>query len=299
MAHEFPTQETMTQQASTSKVVVKDFPCQLSKGLADELEREKLLTKPEGSIGVKHCTLNPRQPLSPAEGRLLSAALDHVKRSSPENATFEARYAMQALTAVVNSSAVSRFAAQLVGLSGRAHPDRGWEGDGPFQRTWHEGHFTRYGVHDRVSQSDAEVAWRRRVAERLETYPTVVRGNPLCRHARVHTVFHACRSVDTALSICRTGFAALASLDAGYYAQGLYFTLDLDYAVRQYGLDMLDAEGRATVLVRRRPAERLSLTSAWWLVNGHPSPRVCRCLQADDCLRCGRCAMRRWATCIP
>jgi hypothetical protein len=248
MAHEFPAQDTMTQQASTGKAVARDFPCQLGRDLVDELEREKLLTKGPG--GVRHCTLSLRQPLSPAQGRLRAAALDHVRRSSPENATFEALYAVEALTAVVGSSAVSRFAAQLVALSGRAHPDLGWDGDGPFRRTWQERQFNRYGVHDRVAQSDAEAAWRRRVAERLEAYPAVVRGHPLCRHARVHTAFHACRDAETALRICRTGFAALAGLDAGYYAQGLYLTLDLDYAVRQYGLDMPDAEGRVTVLVR-------------------------------------------------
>ena len=83
----------------------------------------------------------------------------------------------------------------------------------------------------------------------LEAHPAVVARNPRCPWVRVLTVYHACRDVETALCICRTGFAALASLDAGYFSQGLYFTLDLDYALAQYGTDMLDLEGRATVLV--------------------------------------------------
>jgi hypothetical protein len=247
MAHEFPAHDIVTAQASTSKAIAKDFPCQLDKALVDELEREKLLVKGPG--GVKHCTLDPRQPLSPVQSRVCAAAMEHLRRSSPANSTIEDRYALAGVTAVVSTFATTRFAAQMVAVSGRAHADLGWSGDGVFRRTWDQPAFDRFGPHDSLAQSPEDVEWRRRVLARLEAYPAVVARHPRCPWVRVLTVYHACSDVATALSICRTGFAALASLDAGYYSQGLYFTMDLDYALTQYGADMLDPEGRATVLV--------------------------------------------------
>jgi hypothetical protein len=85
MAHEFPVQETVTQQASTGKAVARDFPCQLRKDLVDALEGEQLLTRGPG--GVRHCTLNLRRPLSPTQGLLRAAAVEHVGRASPGAAT--------------------------------------------------------------------------------------------------------------------------------------------------------------------------------------------------------------------
>jgi hypothetical protein len=247
MAHEFPSHDIATAQASTSKAIAKNFPCQLDKALVDELERGKLLVKGPG--GVKHCTLDPRQPLSFVHARVCTAAMEHVRRSSPANGTIEDRYELAGVTAFVSAFATTRFAAQMVALSGRAHADLGWVGGGVFSRTWDRPAFDRFGLHDRLAQSPEDVEWRRRVLARLEAHPTVVARHPCCPWVRVLTVYHACHNAATALSICRTGFAALASLDAGYYSQGLYFSLELDYALEQYGMDMLDPEGRATVLV--------------------------------------------------
>ena len=46
--------------------------------------------------------------------------------------------------------------------------------------------------------------------------------------------FHAVPSAKVAESILKGGFADLASVDAGYYGHGSYFTLDLPYALSHY-----------------------------------------------------------------
>uniref|UniRef100_A0A7S0QHA3 PARP catalytic domain-containing protein n=1 Tax=Cryptomonas curvata TaxID=233186 RepID=A0A7S0QHA3_9CRYP len=93
------------------------------------------------------------------------------------------------------------------------------------------------------------MAWRRSVAERFAAQPSRLQGHRLCPWARVLTVFHACKSVELAESICKGGFAALAERDPGFYGQGLYFTGDLDYAAGTYGRTMLDGDLGMTVLV--------------------------------------------------
>jgi hypothetical protein len=244
MAHEFPAQDIVTAQASTSQVIAKDLPCQLDRALVLELERERLLFKNDS---VKHCTVDPRLPLSPAQARVCAAARGHVLHSSPANSTIEDRYVLAGITAIVSASSLSRFTAQMTAVSGRGHPDMGWAWDGIFGRTWDRLVFDRFGPHDRIAQSHDDIEWRRRVLAQLEAHPSV--QHPRCPWARVYTVFHACRDGATALSICRTGFTMLARLDPGYYSQGLYFTLDLDYALAQYGMNMLDPNGCATILV--------------------------------------------------
>jgi hypothetical protein len=53
---------------------------------------------------------------------------------------------------------------------------------------------------------------------------------------RVVTAFHAFGGgMAVAHSILQGGMAALSSLDAGFYGQGLYFTTDLPYALSHYG----------------------------------------------------------------
>ena len=123
----------------------------------------------------------------------------------------------------------------------------------PFNPTWHEQRFKRYGAHDWVAQAQAERDWRRAVADRFRSYPHLPLPHGALQHpdrVRVHTVFHACRR-EAALAICRGGFAQLASLDPGFYGQVLYFTFELEYAVQQYGVGegMQDADGCVTVLV--------------------------------------------------
>ncbi len=65
--------------------------------------------------------------------------------------------------------------------------------------------------------------------------------------SKVALVFHCC-SEAAALSIAETGFANLSRTDPGYFGQGLYFTLDADYAWEVYG-PLVRARGGRPVLV--------------------------------------------------
>ena len=49
---------------------------------------------------------------------------------------------------------------------------------------------------------------------------------------RIQRVFHGVPSLAVAHSILRGDFAALQKIDTGYYGAGLYFTPDLDYALK-------------------------------------------------------------------
>ena len=50
----------------------------------------------------------------------------------------------------------------------------------------------------------------------------------------VQRVFHACPSMEIAVSICKSGFANLATT-GNVYGAGIYFSLDLDYVLKNYG----------------------------------------------------------------
>jgi hypothetical protein len=240
MAHEFPTQTTITAQASTiSTMIAGNFPCQLGRALQDECRAHNLFSEQWGGRrvggGVKLCHLNLTVQLTPPQDRLKQAALTHVLQSSAANSTFQERFNVCGILAILKQRAVSTLASQVVALSGRADPFNGWDGpETPFRRTWHLRSFERFG--EAISQSPEEVEWREDVRKRLaNAYRPVLASDPRCPWASVYTAFHACRNVELAIKICETGAAVLASRDAGFYAQGLYFTLDLDYAVEQVG----------------------------------------------------------------
>eukprot|EP00291_Cryptomonas_curvata_P014810 CAMPEP_0172154182 /NCGR_PEP_ID=MMETSP1050-20130122/1887_1 /TAXON_ID=233186 /ORGANISM="Cryptomonas curvata, Strain CCAP979/52" /LENGTH=467 /DNA_ID=CAMNT_0012822859 /DNA_START=201 /DNA_END=1600 /DNA_ORIENTATION=+ len=254
MAHEFPLQTTITAQASTiGTMITGDFPCQLCRVLMDECRANNLFSQEWNGRrlvgGVKLCHMNLTVPLSPPQDRLKQAALTHVLQSSNANSKFQERFTVRGVLAIHKPRAVNTLASQVVALSGRADQTNGWDGQGnPFRRTWHLQSFERFG--ETVSQGPEEIRWREAVSKRLkDAYRPVLASDPRCPWASVYTVFHACRDVGLAIKICETGSAVLASRDAGFYAQGLYFTLDLEYAVEQYGLGMLDADGNVTILV--------------------------------------------------
>jgi hypothetical protein len=218
-----------------------DFPCQLGRALLDECRASNLFSEQWNGRrlagGVKVCLLDlalaPLGTWTPAQDRLKQAALAHVLQSSGANRTCQERVDVCGILAVLKPRAVSTLAAQAIALNGRADPTRGWDGTGnPFRRTWHHPSFERFGA--TVVQSQEEIEWREAVIRRLaEAYRPVLASDPRCPWVRVYTAFHACRDMEVATRICETGAAVLASRDAGFYAQGLYFTLDLDYAVEQ------------------------------------------------------------------
>jgi hypothetical protein len=220
MANEFCEEQTQLQ-ASTGVRMYAELSvhgCRFSNSL---IQRLGPWTKLDN--GVKIYRLDETSPLSDAEQQLCEAARSHVARSSPSNASFEAKYRIGCATAVLSHSACMRFAAHLVALSSREHLSRGWDGPGPFQSKWHQERFERYGPHDMLAQSTEQRAWRRMVAERFTDeakQPSLVRGHRMCPWVRVLTVFHVC-TYEQATNICRSGFAALATRNSGYYGQGL------------------------------------------------------------------------------
>jgi hypothetical protein len=240
LSYEFPLQTAITAQASTIGAMLSGtFPCQLGRALVDECKASNLFSEQWNGRsltgGVRVCHLNLTAPLTPPQDRLKQAALTHVLQSSVANRTIQERFDVRGVIVILKPRAVSTLASQVVALSGRADPINGWNGPGsPFRRTWHLPSFDRFGV--TLSQSQDEIRWREAVSQRLtQAYRPVLASDPRCPWASVYTAFHACRDAEVATKICETGAAVLASRDAGFYAQGLYFTLDLDYAVEQVG----------------------------------------------------------------
>jgi len=98
-------------------------------------------------------------------------------------------------------------------------------------------------------------------------------ASPMHNEAEPHTillVFH-CTSRGAATKICETGFAALASVDPGYFGQGMYFSPDADYAWNVYGLlikqQLVEKEMQGPLSAAAR-AEMEPVLLACWLV--HP-----------------------------
>jgi len=52
---------------------------------------------------------------------------------------------------------------------------------------------------------------------------------------RVFLAFHVAPSEEVAQKILMGNFAILAELDPGFFGQGIYFTLDAQYALEEYG----------------------------------------------------------------
>lgn len=104
----------------------------------------------------------------------------------------------------------------------------------PFHPCWRDEVLPKFGkVH---VQTPADVAWRSAVVDRvLAECPNWARG--VLENVRVVVGFHAVKSAAVADQILRTGFAALAKLDPGYFGQGLYFTPDFEYAKNVYAGD--------------------------------------------------------------
>ena len=78
----------------------------------------------------------------------------------------------------------------------------------------------------------------------LDNYPSLDSNLP---NVRVWIAFHAPPSEDVARQIVINQFIRLQRLDAGYYAQGFYFTFDSQYALEEYGQP--DADGWVALVV--------------------------------------------------
>jgi len=120
----------------------------------------------------------------------------------------------------------------------------------PFRPNWDQPSFQRLGV--TVNQTADDIEWRRRTSAGFAAYPSLCAALPPplppMNGVRVHTAFHCPSGGWTAArNICSSGFAQLSSTDSGFFSQGYYFSLDLDYVVREYGTP--DAHGQVAVIV--------------------------------------------------
>jgi hypothetical protein len=138
-------------------------------------------------------------------------------------------------------AAETSFFSRASDLSARAPYDAPTS---PFRPTWHQPSFQRLGV--TLHQTPAEIEWRRRTADAFARYPAFAAAE--LPGVRVHTVFHCpTGGWDVARSICASGFAQLSTTDSGFFSQGYYFSFDLDYVVREYGVPGPD--GSVAVIV--------------------------------------------------
>ena len=255
MQYNFPaSQAELTQTQSTTKMFMNRLPCRLTPQMVSQLKEEKKWRK--DGLNSLH-SVQVGSSLNQVQQELLDVARRQIQESCNSNRDFETRYPLVAVTAVHNPTKVSTFCGRTLQLGDRGKD--GWEHSGPFMPTWHDKNFCRYGPHDPVTQTAEQVEWRQKVKQRFAQYPSLdlsqldasSLGGASLAGARVHTVFHVCNDETTALQICKTGFAKLASLDAGFFSMGLYFSFELDYIVPQYGIGegKVDADGCVTVLV--------------------------------------------------
>jgi len=110
--------------------------------------------------------------------------------------------------------------------------------EGPFKPNWMQPELQRSsGV---VLQQTAEqIEWRKNILDQTSRIENLCAGKFHFPNTQLRLMFHATSSKDIALKICSTGFASLATTDAGYYGQGIYFTPNLDYATSCYGENVL------------------------------------------------------------
>ena len=79
------------------------------------------------------------------------------------------------------------------------------------------------------------VASRQAVLNHFRAYPSLAPDIPGLSGVKVVLGFHAAPNEEVARSILGGNFAILASLDDGYFGQGIYVTLDAEYAIEEYG----------------------------------------------------------------
>eukprot|EP01124_Arcella_intermedia_P020130 TRINITY_DN2764_c0_g2_i2.p1 TRINITY_DN2764_c0_g2~~TRINITY_DN2764_c0_g2_i2.p1 ORF type:complete len:213 (+),score=45.52 TRINITY_DN2764_c0_g2_i2:2-640(+) len=94
------------------------------------------------------------------------------------------------------------------------------------------------------SVEDSEI--RQRIFNTLENYTKKCDWNT--GQVSVIPMLHG-TSTDTAWKVVQTGFATVATLDAGWYGRGIYFTSHVDYAKYYSGMASQAPEKRCIILV--------------------------------------------------
>lgn len=130
----------------------------------------------------------------------------------------------------------------------------------PFYPRWKNFEYERCGF--KMKQTRNDISERHKILRRIrQRYPNRLMGpggrwldslpeemKPIDNSpVTVQTVFHSSSTWETGLQILETGFALLATKDAGYFGAGIYFSHDLEYVTKQYGNE--DDEGYKTVVM--------------------------------------------------
>ena len=68
-------------------------------------------------------------------------------------------------------------------------------------------------------------------------------------NVKVWICFHAAPTEEIARSVLRGNFAILQKLDAGFFGQGIYMTLDAPYCIEAYGGETYGLQDAVPVLV--------------------------------------------------
>jgi hypothetical protein len=118
------------------------------------------------------------------------------------------------------------FLFTVLEISHRAS-DAGWEHDGVFRADW-------------IAGPKEDVEWRKEVMAYLQKQGSeefgrdLLASHPKLRHVKVVRCYHTCKDMETALSMCRTGFVALANRDEGFFCRGFYLSPDLGHSAERY-----------------------------------------------------------------
>ena len=81
----------------------------------------------------------------------------------------------------------------------------------------------------RLGGTAGQAGWRDMIAKRILSYPAMHSGP-----VRISLGFHAAPNIATANAILEGNFAVLSKRDAGFYGQGIYFSLDAHYCMDAY-----------------------------------------------------------------
>ena len=92
------------------------------------------------------------------------------------------------------------------------------------------------------SEGDSAITgWRAKVMQRFAAM-TGPYQDPVFPHVKIIPVWHGTKAA-IVTSIAKTGFANLATTDAGFFGKGLYSSYEAEYAYRAYGPGQLGAGG--------------------------------------------------------
>jgi len=147
---------------------------------------------------------------------------------------FDTRFSLDKVISVYNPTLLNNFVGHYRIICERASNHRSIDAHDFFSRPW-EKDTDKSWVHKHYQQLCEKCCWNKKI------------------ETAIVPVFHG-TDLLIAHAICETGFAALSSLDAGWYGKGIYFTSHLVYAIPY-------------ICTRKSPAMLVS-----WIIPGNVYP---------------------------